>query len=218
MVMVNEHQDYAKEFGLHILCKAPVPGLAKSRLSREVGVDNAMKMYGSILEYLFARLGEWPQVNLHIEPWEHRGLLEKIVPGHWDWAPQAEGDLGNRIVEPLAESQCQGMKGGIVIGSDTPDIGIGDMESACRLLRSHAAVFGPSTDGGYWLCGVQFFPGWQSLFSHIPWSTGSTLVETLSIAASLPIGPVALLDYKTDLDTAQDWDMIQKALNLELKR
>lgn len=215
--MADQIQEYTKDFGLHILCKAPVPGLAKSRLSREVGSDTAMKMYASILENLFARLADWPLVTLYIEPWEERELLEKIVPRHWNWARQAEGDLGERILLPLAESQRQGMKGGIVIGSDTPDIGIGDMESACHLLESHSAVFGPSTDGGYWLCGVRFFSGWQSLFTDIPWSTERTLSETLSMAASLGIGSVPMLSYKTDLDTAEDWDMIQKALKLELK-
>ena len=68
-------------------------------------------------------------------------------------------------------------------------------------LSSGGVVFGPATDGGYYLVAVaQRHP---ELFSDMEWSTEAVLETTLARAAKAGLN-IELLDYKTDVDTLAD--------------
>ena len=93
----------------------------------------------------------------------------------------------------------------LIVGSDIPDLGPGQVAAAFRRLATHDAVFGPTLDGGYYLIG--FAAGSRTLdpFSGVRWSTQYALEDTL---ASLPkfatsgiIGE--LIDIDTGVDLAQ---------------
>jgi glycosyltransferase A (GT-A) superfamily protein (DUF2064 family) len=85
----------------------------------------------------------------------------------------------------------------VLIGSDVPDIAASDVARAFRELGRRDAVFGPATDGGYWLVGLRRRPRFLDFFGNVRWSTAYTLADTLS---NLVGKDVTLLRALSDID------------------
>ena len=101
----------------------------------------------------------------------------------------------------------------IIVGSDIPDIRSRHVSRAFRLLGRHDAVFGPATDGGYWLVGARdrrILPG---LFRGIRWSTEHALADTL---ANLEGGHRAA--FTDTLDDVDDGAAYQRWRTTERRR
>jgi glycosyltransferase A (GT-A) superfamily protein (DUF2064 family) len=75
------------------------------------------------------------------------------------------------------------------------------MEEAFELLREHDVVFGPSTDGGYYLVGMS--KANECIFEDIEWSTEKVLEQSLATCKAAGL-EVALLKPLTDIDTEED--------------
>ena len=88
-----------------------------------------------------------------------------------------------------------------LVGSDIPHLRAGHIARAFALLGQHDLVFGPASDGGFWLVGAKRTrPLPQTLFAGVRWSTPTTLAETL---AGLPKHvTTALADTLDDVDDA----------------
>jgi hypothetical protein len=122
-----------------------------------------------------------------------------------------------------------------VIGTDIPSLDAKHVDRAVTLLDTHDAVFGPAVDGGYYLLGVRAStsknrtdggagpvagsggagsggggagPGaaHPAMFTDIPWSTGTVLVDSLRAcdANGVAYAPVASMETLRDVDTADD--------------
>jgi glycosyltransferase A (GT-A) superfamily protein (DUF2064 family) len=87
----------------------------------------------------------------------------------------------------------------VLIGTDVPGATAATVARAFRLLGSHDAVFGPATDGGYWLVGLR---GRPPPFDRVRWSTRHALADTLG---NLHGARVALLAPLDDIDTPEDY-------------
>lgn len=87
----------------------------------------------------------------------------------------------------------------IIVGSDIPAISAGEIAKAFRLLGEADAVFGPASDGGYWLVGLKRVPRVLSPFAAVRWSTENALADTL---ANLPGRKVAFVATLADVDDA----------------
>ena len=85
----------------------------------------------------------------------------------------------------------------VLVGSDVPDIAASDVARAFRELGRRDAVFGPATDGGYWLVGLRRRPRFLDFFGNVRWSTAYTLADTLS---NLVGKDVTLLRTLSDID------------------
>jgi uncharacterized protein len=90
----------------------------------------------------------------------------------------------------------------VIVGSDIPGIGRGDVAAAFRALGGHDAVLGPADDGGYWLVGQRRVPRVLRLFENVRWSSAETLGDTL---ANLEGRKVSLLRTLGDLDGEADY-------------
>ncbi len=198
------------EIAVNILCRAPMPGKAKTRLAAGLGQAEADRIYRLLLSRMFTRLESCTTGTVHVTPWESRDLLLPLVRGRWRFSAQTGSTLGDRIIAALQESAHRGFTQALVIGSDCPDVSPEDFGRAGKFLRDgYPAVFGPSHDGGYWLAAVSFLPGWQRLFEDIPWSTPDVLEFSISRCREVYGEKPALLDVKRDLDTPEDWDMLK---------
>jgi glycosyltransferase A (GT-A) superfamily protein (DUF2064 family) len=93
----------------------------------------------------------------------------------------------------------------IIVGSDIPAITATHIRAAFDSLGHHDFVFGPATDGGYWLVGVrQGLPEetLQHLFDAVRWSSGDTLEDTVrNVSRSWRISYAETL---RDVDTVAD--------------
>ena len=118
-------------------------------------------------------------------------------------SPQATGDLGQRMAAALARAPRHGSA--IIVGSDIPAITAAHIRAAFESLGRHDVVFGPATDGGYWLAGVRRgLPeaAVRHLFDAVRWSSGDALADTVR---NVPNGwRVGYVETLRDVDNATD--------------
>lgn len=182
---------------LVIMAKAPVAGAAKTRLAREVGVATATRFARQCCAALIARVGFDPR-------WETLLCVTPDAAGasrHWPRElvriPQGRGDLGMRMQRILDDVPPGPV---VIIGTDIPGIGRAHIAEAFRILGCQRHVFGPATDGGYWLVGSRRRPRTsRRLFANVRWSSAHALADTLANLDGRSAGFVTTL---ADVDDA----------------
>lgn len=101
----------------------------------------------------------------------------------------------------FADSFREGSLATVIIGSDCPSLTPEILAAAFESLKTSPVVFGPATDGGYYLIGLtRTLP---ELFQGIAWGTETVLAQSREILARLGIKP-ALLQPLDDLDRPED--------------
>lgn len=142
-----------------VVAKAPVPGLAKTRLGEYVGHVAAAELAAAALldtiraceaafrgachlalagdlqdarrvDDLDAALRSW-----HVFAQEGESLGERLAHAHGTLAAEAPGPV-------------------VQVGMDTPQLTPGLLSRAGEALRPGHGVIGPATDGGWWLLGL----------------------------------------------------------------
>ena len=116
--------------------------------------------------------------------------------------PQSEGDLGDRMRNFFAGQFQNALSAErktkvVVIGADCPQLSVTEIQTAFDKLDAHDVVIGPSTDGGYYLLGMQ--GGLAEVFDDIDWSTSNVLPQTTQ-RLDQQNKSYALLSAKTDVD------------------
>jgi rSAM/selenodomain-associated transferase 1 len=182
---------------LVIFARAPVAGSVKTRLARELGVGVATRFARQCAAALLARVA-------HDRRW-HTIIAEtgNACSGRF-WSPalgrcaQGGGDLGQRM-QRIMERMPPGPT--VIVGTDIPVIRPAHIVHAIRALGHHDAVFGPATDGGYWLVGLRRRPRVLRVFAGVRWSSAHALADTLENLKGRSVSYVAKLG---DVDTAAD--------------
>ena len=181
---------------LVIFTRQPRLGRGKRRLARDIGAVEALRFQRVTLAGLLRRLGRDPRWTtwLGITP-DRSGPWPRGVAT----LPQGSGDLGRRMARV-----ARGLPPGpvVIIGSDIPDITASDIAAAFRALGPKSAVFGPATDGGYWLVGLRRLPRFIDPFAKVRWSSEHALADTL---ANLTDNEVAMLRTLCDVDDGEAW-------------
>jgi uncharacterized protein len=176
--------------------KTPRLGRVKSRLAADVGAMAATAFYrrtlGSVLPPL-ARDGRW-RCWLAVTP-DRDVQGTASWPTGWRAIPQGSGDLGQRMARPLRRLPPGPV---VIIGTDVPDIRPRHVARAFEALGDNDAVFGPSSDGGYWLIGIGRRQRVIPPFKDVRWSTEFALADTL---ANFGDGKkIAVLETLDDID------------------
>jgi rSAM/selenodomain-associated transferase 1 len=176
---------------LVIFTRHPRLGTGKRRLAKDIGPVRALRFQRVMLALTLRRLGRdrrwitWLAVTPDRSgPWPSR---QRILP-------QGQGDLGRRMAA-VAWKPVAGPV--VIVGSDLPGIMASDVARAFRELGRRDAIFGPATDGGYWLVGLRRRPRFLDPFSNVRWSTEHALADTL---VNLVGKDVAVLDVLPDVD------------------
>lgn len=187
---------------LVIMAKAPRMGRVKTRLAKDIGPVAAWSFYRHTLAQVARPLCQDPrwQTWLCVSP-DTSVTPDAIWPVAAARFKQGPGDLGERMTRAMAAVPPGPV---VVIGADIPDINGGHIADAFRLLGSHDAVFGPATDGGYWLVGQRRRPRFLNLFSDVRWSSPHALADTLkNLPKSASIG---FLEELSDVDDGASYD------------
>lgn len=112
---------------------------------------------------------------------------------------QSRGDLGVRLRAALRATPRGPV---VIIGADAPALRRRHIRAAFRSLERADAVFGPATDGGFWLVGLARRKPAPRLFENVRWSGPYALEDA---RASLPAGfAVGLLETLRDVDEPED--------------
>ena len=184
---------------LVVMVKEPRAGRVKTRLGRDIGMVPAAWWFRHSVRRLLCNVSDprW-DLLLAVSP-DAEGLRSRIWPEHLPRIPQGRGDLGQRMARLLALPQ----KGPVVIiGGDIPGVRRHHIADAFAGLGSNRAVFGPATDGGYWLVGLKrSTPPPCGMFNGVRWSTEHALADTLATMPGYDPDFAAILQ---DVDTAAD--------------
>ncbi len=184
---------------LVIMVKEPNPGRVKTRLGRDIGNVPAAWWFRHHAQSLLRRLRDprWHTI-LAVSP-DRTGLDSRVWPAGVARIPQSDGNLGDRmarIFDTLAPGPA------LIIGADIPGVTRAHIAAAFAALGAQDAVFGPASDGGYWLVGLKRNrPAPISLFNGVRWSTRHALSDTLAGIPGLTFSLIATLD---DVDTQDD--------------
>jgi rSAM/selenodomain-associated transferase 1 len=180
------------------MVKAPVAGRVKTRLGAEIGMVPAAWWFRHQTARLLRRLDD-PRWDIVLAVSPDTATTARFWPAHLPRVAQKTGDLGARMARllrlPHAGPTC-------LIGADIPALERAHIALAFRALGQSDFVFGPASDGGFWLTGLRH-PGCAParLFANVRWSTRHALSDSLAT-----LGPrrYRLIDRLTDVDCAAD--------------
>ena len=179
------------------MVKEPRPGRVKTRLGRDIGILAAAWWYRHQSAALLRRLRD-PRWRVVLAATPDAALNSPIWPADLPRIAQGRGDLGQRMARAMGR-----FRGPVcLVGSDIPGLGRPEVARAFAALRGHDAVFGPATDGGYWLVGLRRGGlARERMFGLVRWSSPHALADS---AATLTGWRIAFADTLADVDTAAD--------------
>lgn len=183
---------------LVIMVKEPVGGRVKTRLARDIGGARAVAFARHSGAVVVARLSagaRW-QTLLGVDP--ATAATSRAWPAHLPRIAQGGGDLGARMQRLLSLREPGPV---VLVGADIPGIRPSHIAAAFAALGRNDAVFGPASDGGYWLVGLKRFPTILRPFARVRWSSRHAAADTL---ANLHGRKVAMLATLDDVDTGAD--------------
>ena len=144
---------------LVIMAKLPQAGRVKTRLARDIGTTEAVRVYRTVLYRTLKDLSQDTRWHTWIAAAPDTAVWSPVWPSQVGLLPQGPGDLGQRM-QRVFDILPWGRA--VIIGSDIPGIGRSDIAAAFAALGSNEAVFGPAADGGYWLVGQRRMPKVQA--------------------------------------------------------
>ena len=122
---------------------------------------------------------------------------------HLDEKEQKGEDFGERFVHAIQFVFNKGFDYVITVGNDTPGLNRKHLLQALAELRNNRAVFGPSTDGGFYLMGISKSAFTPKEFLQLPWQTREILEATQELL-SCKGRKSALLERLIDIDDLND--------------
>jgi uncharacterized protein len=161
-----------------ILAKAPLPGLAKTRLIPALGAAGAAR-----LQRLFTRRALHTALAAQLGPvslWctpdvQHRSFRALAARHPVTLQTQPAGDLGQRMHQAFDTLCPHGPL--LLIGTDCPALTPAHLRAAAQaVVDGHDAVVQPAEDGGYVLIGLR--QPQPALFEHMTWSTAQVIQHT----------------------------------------
>ncbi|MDD5332264.1 MAG: TIGR04282 family arsenosugar biosynthesis glycosyltransferase [Rhodoferax sp.] len=186
-----------------IFAKAPLPGLAKTRLIPALGAQGAADLARRMLlravqEAYSANLGP---IELCVTPAPTEPVWRTLpLPAALQWTEQGQGDLGERMAR-AAQRVLDCGEAVLLTGTDCPGLKAAQLQQAAGALRCCDATLVPAFDGGYVLLGLKRFH--RSLFEGIAWSTDSVAKETVQRLKQLEWS-VQHLPMLHDIDQPED--------------
>ena len=183
-----------------VVAKAPVPGLAKTRIAATIGDDAAADIAAAALLDTLATATAvgWPVVvamtgdlDRAARADEIRAALETVRV-----IPQRGDGLAERLAH--AHADVDGPAGVVQVGMDTPQLLVADYLDAGRTVELGSIVLGPADDGGWWLLGLPDPSRAQALTD-----VGMSQDDTADLTEQALGGDVIRLRTMRDMDT---WD------------
>jgi rSAM/selenodomain-associated transferase 1 len=171
-----------------VLAKAPIAGLAKTRLIQALGPQGAARLQRQLTRCAVhtAQAATLGPVTLWCTPdTQHRFFRALHRSTGVPCRVQANGDLGDRMHHAFCGQGAQdGPVPMLLIGTDCPPLRPEHLRQAARaLLRGDDAVFHPAEDGGYVLVGLR--EPQRGLFEGMVWSTPEVMAQTRQRACAL---------------------------------
>lgn len=193
-----------------VVAKAPVPGLAKTRLAATIGDAAAAELAAaSLLDTLDAvRAAEVDHrvvaLTGNLADAARADELTRALASFTVIAQRGDG-LGERLANAHADAATTGAV--LQIGMDTPQVTAQLLTDAAAQLDS-TDVLGSAEDGGWWALGLRD-PALARALIDVPMSAPSTGTATLD-ALSTAGASITLLRELRDVDFEADLDAVSQ--------
>ena len=193
---------------LLVFSKPARPGLVKTRLIGELTSDQTAQLHAAFLDDLTARLRQG-RFDLFVA-WAV--AAEESLPASALSAVRQVGEsLGDRLYGTLNQVAAA-YRWLAAIGSDHPDLALSLVHQAFdKLVGGADVVFGPATDGGYYLVALRSEALHPKIFQGIEWSTSTVLASSLERCRELGLN-VGQLPEAADVDTPEDLRRLARVL------
>ena len=163
-----------------IMAKAPVAGLAKTRLMPLLGAAGAARAQrGFALQTLAAaHAASTGAVTLWCAPDAVHRFFRALVQHHGaNTIAQPTGDLGHRMATAMSHHFARSHQTPLlIVGTDCPVLTPEHLQQAADVLKSFDVVLIPAEDGGYVLIGLR--KPVPEVFADVAWSTPQVLAQT----------------------------------------
>ncbi len=193
-----------------ILAKAPVAGLAKTRLIPALGTAGAaraQRRFTLDTLHVVNQAGIGPVVLWCAPDAAHRFFRALGRVAGAVCANQPTGDMGTRMLHAFEQHFAHRTKPPLLlVGTDCPLLAPGHLQQAAKALEQHDVVLIPAEDGGYVLIGMRVLV--PQVFEGIAWSTPHVMAQT---RAQLREADVSWMERPTlwDVDEPADWQRLQ---------
>lgn len=160
-----------------ILAKAPVPGLAKTRLVLRLGAAGAADLQARLIVRTVEtaiRAAVGPVCLWCAPDAEHLVFVDLAARHGIALRAQVEGDLGQRMHAVVAAETMRAPV--LLVGVDCPPLTAEHLRVCAAALRSHDAVLVPAEDGGYVLVGLRGPDA--RVFEDIAWGGPDVMADT----------------------------------------
>ena len=200
------------------MAKWPRYGSCKTRLAKDIGKNNALKIQKKMLHHTFSVSNylikkEILEIHLAIKGIGFKKcqrLCNEL--GIEKFYFQGQGCLGEKMKRQILKCQRYSKNHDnrdlIFIGTDLPNLSHIDIVKTISKLEKKDVVLGPSNDGGYWL--IAFSQRFISKNNYLPfinikWSSNEVLKGTIDNLSQQKI-TIDFLNTKIDIDTLNDID------------
>jgi uncharacterized protein len=195
-----------------VVAKAPVPGLAKTRLAADLGVEVAADIAAAALLDTLDAVAAAPVAERVVALTGDLGQAcrsGEIADRLTDFTviTQRGDGFGERLAHAHEDAAASGLPV-LQIGMDTPQVSP-DLITECGQALVDDAVLGLAADGGWWVLGVRD-PAMARCLCSVPMSQPDTGARTLNAlrGAGFRVGLVAEL---ADVDTIGDIEAVRWA-------
>lgn len=200
---------------LLVVAKAPVPGLAKTRLAATLGDEAAAAIAAAALLDTLDAVVRTPAAARVVAMTgdldaaacadEIRSRLDAFTV-----LPQRGDGFADRLAN--AHLDAAAATGGlpiVQIGMDTPQVDSDRLTRCAEALGDHDAALGMALDGGWWVLGVRNAAAADCL-RDVPMSVPDTGILTLKALQNNGL-QVATIEELADVDTIADIDGVRQA-------
>ena len=198
-----------------VVAKAPVPGLAKTRLAATLGDEAAADIAAAALLDSLDAVANAPvgaRVVAMTGDLTAASRSDEIRTRLADFTvlEQRGDDFADRLANAHADAAAAA--GGlpvVQIGMDTPQVSADLLADCATALLSTDAVLGMARDGGWWVLGLTD-PRAAECLRPVPMSTSETGAVTLGALRDTGL-TVGLVSELADVDTVDDVAEVRRA-------
>lgn len=185
-----------------IFTRIPEPGKTKTRMMPHLTARQCAVLHSCFLKDITAQCKECgADLFVSYTPEKGKEKLKELIGFMGGWFLQQGENLGERMYRAIAEVLSRGYGSCVLVGADVPEIKARQLDRAFRILEVRDAVFGRTTDGGYYLVGMK--RPIKEAFALDEYGHGTVLEETVRSmkTAGYTVGYVETL---SDMDTCED--------------
>ena len=202
-----------QDVAIAIVCKTPVPGQSKTRLSPPLHWEEAAALSACFIRDVSATIEEVAREGqvagyAVYTPAGTEMQLRALLPPTFRLLLQCEGDLGTRLVAATRDLLAR-HAGVIFVNADSPTLPASILRAALAATRRGGVVLSPALDGGYTLIGLSH--PHERLFVDIPWSTPQVHRKTVERAQEIGLSVTDVPGWY-DIDDAASLAVLQAEL------